>query len=143
MKSKRTCALDLGKRRIGLAIDDELGLYAHPRGILAGGDIAAFLKALREFVVTENVGTIVVGLPLDMRGGEGDAARSARVMAQKIADATRCNVTLWDERLTTAEAMRSLQASEVSGKKTRERIDEAAAVAILQSWLDRSRKSDD
>lgn len=78
----------------------------------------------------------VVGLPLDMRGGEGAAARDARTMARRIADATGRLVELWDERLTTVQAQRALRASEVHGKKARDRVDEAAACAILQSWLD-------
>jgi putative Holliday junction resolvase len=73
------------------------------------------------------------------RGGEGEAARKARDMAQRIADATGRPVELWDERLTTVEAKRALAASRVRGRKARGRIDEAAACAILQSWLEAAR----
>jgi putative Holliday junction resolvase len=134
--SGRTCALDLGRARVGVAIDDELGLMAHPRGTLAGRDPRALLEQLRSLADRENVVRFVVGLPLDMRGGEGMAARDARAMAQRIADATGRAVELWDERLTTVQARRALAASEVRGKKARARVDEAAACAILQSWLD-------
>ncbi len=120
-----------------MAIEDELGLYAHPRGTLATSPRPAFLDALRAFVVEEGVELIVCGLPLDMKGGEGDSARKARGLAQEIADRTGREVALWDERLTTVEARRALAASEVHGKKARSRIDEASAVTILQSWLDR------
>ncbi len=132
----RTCALDLGSVRVGVAIDDELGLMAHPRGTLDARDRKALLAAIRELAEQQGVGRFVVGLPLDMRGSEGTAARGARAMAQQIADATGRAVELWDERLTTVQAQRSLAASEVRGKKARARIDEAAACAILQSWLD-------
>jgi putative Holliday junction resolvase len=81
----------------------------------------------------------VVGLPLDMRGGEGAAARKARAMAQRIADATGRLVELWDERLTTVQAKQALAASEVRGRRARDLVDEAAACAILQSWLDARR----
>jgi putative holliday junction resolvase len=122
--------------RVGVAIDDELGLMAHPRGTLDGRNPAALLEQLRSLADAENVARFVVGLPLDMRGGEGTAARQARAMAQRIADATGRAVELWDERLTSVQAQRALAASEVRGKKARARIDEAAACAILQSWLD-------
>ncbi len=129
-------ALDLGRVRIGVAIDDELGSMAHPRGTLDASNRPRMLEELRALALASNVSRIVVGLPLDMRGGEGDAARGARTMAQAIADATGLDVELWDERMTTQVAQRALATSEVRGKKARARIDEAAAVAILQSWLE-------
>jgi putative Holliday junction resolvase len=132
----RTCALDLGRVRVGVAIDDELGAMAHPRGAFEARDRKALLAALKALADDEHVVRFVVGLPLDMKGSEGMAARGAREMAQHIANATGREVELWDERLTTVQAQRALQASEVRGKKARSRIDEAAACAILQSWLD-------
>jgi putative Holliday junction resolvase len=121
---------------VGVAIDDELSLLAHPRGTLDPRDERAFLAALRAFADEEGVTRFVVGLPLDMHGGEGGAARSARGMAQRIADETGRAVEMWDERLTTVQAKRALAASDVWGSKARSRIDEAAACAILQGWLD-------
>lgn len=135
-RTARICALDLGAARVGVAISDDLGLMAHPRGALAARPRPKLLEALRELVETEGVGRIVVGFPLDMRGTEGEAARRARGLAQEIADATSCNVELFDERLTTVQAKRALDASEVFGQKARARIDEASAVEILQAWLD-------
>jgi putative Holliday junction resolvase len=132
----RVCGLDPGRARIGVAVDDELGLLAHPRGTLDPRDPKALAEALREFATREDVGRFVVGLPLHLRGGEGASAREARRLAQLVADATGCTVELWDERLSTVQASRALAASEVRGKKARAHIDEAAACAILQSWLD-------
>jgi len=137
MKRGRTCALDLGAARVGVAIADELGMMAHPRGVLPGRDQAALVAALRKLADEEGITRFVVGLPLDMKGGEGDAAKRARALAQRIADETGRMVELWDERLTTVQAQRALAASEVRGKRAKERIDEAAACAILQAWLDR------
>jgi putative Holliday junction resolvase len=74
-----------------------------------------------------------------MRGTEGEAARRTRGTAQAIADATGCDVELFDERLTTVEAQRAITASGLKREKARARIDEAAAVAILQAWLDTNR----
>lgn len=138
-KARRVCALDLGAVRVGVAVSDELGLMAHPRGALAARPRPAFLAALRDLARDEDLERIVVGLPLDMRGTEGEAARRARDLAQEIADATGCDVELVDERLTTVQAQRALRASGVSGEKARARIDEASAVEILQAWLDRAR----
>ncbi len=135
-RTGRTCALDLGRVRVGLAIDDELSLLAHPRGTLDARDDRALLGALRAFADEEGITRFVVGLPLDMRGGEGMSARKAREMAQRVADVTGREVELWDERLTTVQAKRALAASGVWGGRARSRIDEAAACAILQSWLD-------
>jgi len=137
---ERVCALDLGAVRVGVAIDDELGLYAHPRGVLDGRDVQGLLRKLVAFVEREGVGRFLVGLPLDMKGGEGDAARRARILAQRIADATGLEVELLDERLSTVQARRALAASEVHGKKARARIDEVSAATLLQAWLDARRE---
>jgi putative Holliday junction resolvase len=132
----RTCGLDPGKARVGVAMDDELGVLAHPRGALDGRDRKALFVALRRMADDDGVVRFVVGFPLDMRGTEGAAAREARGFAQGLADATGREVVLWDERLSTVQAQRSLDASDRRGKKARARIDEAAACAILQAWLD-------
>ena len=121
---------------MGVAIDDELASMAHPRGVLSGHDQKKLLRDLATLAEDEGITRFIVGLPLDMKGGEGDAARKARALAQLIADATGCEVELFDERLTTVQARRALEASEVPGRKQRARIDEAAATAILQAWLD-------
>jgi putative Holliday junction resolvase len=136
VKRGRTCALDLGHARVGVAIDDELGSMAHPRGVLDARDRKALLAALVALAEEEKIARFIVGLPLDMKGGEGEAARQARATAQEIADATGREVVLWDERLTTVQAQRALAASEVRGRRARARIDEAAACMILQAWLD-------
>jgi putative Holliday junction resolvase len=134
--ARRTCALDLGAARVGVAVSDELGMFAHPRGVLDGRNQKELLRSLRELVEQEDIEHVLVGLPLDMKGGEGDAARKARLLAQAIADATRATVELVDERLSTVQARRALMASEVNGKKAKARIDEASAVVVLQAWLD-------
>lgn len=149
-RKRRTCALDLGDVRVGVAIDDELGMYAHPKGVLAARPRPELLRALAALVTDQNVGRFVIGLPLDMSGGEGEAARKARLLAQDIADATGCEVELWDERLTTVQARRALAASEVPGRRrgkgtrsVKERIDEASAVTILDAWLGAKREAGD
>jgi putative holliday junction resolvase len=133
---RKICALDLGAARIGVAITDDLGMMAHPRGVFSAKPRPTFLNALTALVTEENIGRIIVGFPLDMRGSEGEAARRARELAQAIADATKCNVELFDERLTTVQAQRSLSDSGLTAKESKDHIDEASAVTILQAWLD-------
>jgi putative Holliday junction resolvase len=142
------CALDYGDARVGVALDDDLGALAHPRGALAAHPEPKLLAELVKIVRDSSVERFVVGLPLDMKGGEGDAARKARAFAQRLADATKLDVELWDERLTTAEARRALAASGLrektkkkSGRSIRAHVDEASAVALLQSWLDAHREA--
>ncbi len=109
---------------------------AHPRGVISAKNQPEMLKAIVRLVQNEAIVHIVVGLPLDMKGGEGEAARKARLVAQKIADVTGVDVELTDERLSTVDARRRLAASEVNGRRAKEHIDEASAVVLLQSWLD-------
>jgi putative pre-16S rRNA nuclease len=122
-----------------VAIDDELGLLAHPRGTLDARDPKKLMAALRSLALEEDVALFVVGWPLDMRGGEGAAARKARSLAQNVARATGRPVELWDERLSTVQAQRALASGNVRGKKARALVDEVAACAILQSWIDAHR----
>ena len=135
-RAGHVCALDLGRVRVGVAIDDDLGLMAHPRGTLDGRDERALLAAVAKLADDEDVSLFVVGFPVGMRGTEGPAATRARTMAQKIADATGRNVELWDERLTTVQANRELAASGVRGRDRKQQIDQVAACAILQAWMD-------
>jgi putative holliday junction resolvase len=109
---------------------------AHPRGVISGKNQPELIRALCKLVEDEGIERFVIGLPLDMKGGEGDAARRAREIAQRIANATGCEIELWDERLTTVEARRNLATSEVHGKKAKAHIDEASAVVLLQAWLE-------
>ena len=145
----RTCALDYGDARVGVAVDDDLGAFAHPRGALPAHPEPALFAEIVKMARESSVGRFVVGLPLDMKGGEGDAARKARAFAQRLADATGLDVELWDERLTTTEARRALataglreRTNKKSGRSIRAHVDEASAVALLQSWLDAHRRED-
>lgn len=129
----------MGGVRVGVAVADELGLLAHPRETLDGRDEGKLLAALSALVRDEGIERVVVGLPLDMKGHEGDAAKRVRALADRIERATGVPVELWDERLSTVQAKRALDASAVKGRRQRERIDAAAAVTILQAWMDRER----
>jgi putative Holliday junction resolvase len=133
----RIAALDPGQARIGVAVSDELGMLAHPRPAIDARDRKRSLERLAKLAADEEIEKFIVGLPLDMRGDEGDAARKARAFAQSVADATERPVELVDERLTTVEAGRRLREGGTDARKGKRRIDGAAAAVLLQAWLDR------
>ena len=134
----RLLAVDWGERRIGLALSDETQTIAQPLATLSRRTGKRFPMAqLLEQVTRHQVVGIVVGLPLDESGGEGDAAHAARALADDIKRRVgELEVTMWDERMTTA---RVLAAIREMGGKTRDRkedVDAMAAALLLQHYLD-------
>lgn len=136
----RVLALDVGEKRIGLAVSDPLGITAQGLGVLKRqgreADLARLLKVAREYRVTE----IVVGLPRHMDGRPGELAPKIWDLAQTLAAALGVALIPWDERLTTKEAERLLLYADVSRRRRRGVIDKMAAVLILQGYLDRRRQ---
>jgi len=140
---KRVCALDIGDVRVGIAMPDELGMYAHAKAFLPAKPKEQFLESLRALVKEERIECFVVGLPLDMRGHEGPACKKIRLTAQEISDATGVDIELWDERLSSTQAHRELAASGHSSRERRTMVDSVAAVKILEAWMDREREPSD
>lgn len=136
----RTIGIDLGGVRCGVAIDDELGQLAHPRPNLPGKDRKALVTALAAMAREEGARRFVIGMPLEMSGAEGRAAERVRNFAQHLADASGLEVVLWDERLSTVEASGALRRAGLDARAQKTVIDAAAAVTILQSYLDARRK---
>ncbi len=128
-------ALDLGKRRIGIAIADDAGLAVHPIGALERRSVVRDLEAIRARLVEFEVTRVVVGLPLNMDGSAGPAARAATAFAHRLHEASGLPVELFDERLTSFEAEERLK--ELSGRRARDKgtIDAVAASVILEGWL--------
>lgn len=139
----RILAIDFGKARAGIAVSDELGMYAHARPPLDAKNRKALLAALTEIIRAESISRILIGLPLELSGDRGPAARRALQFAQEIADASGLEVELIDERLSTVEAGRQLRASGVEGRKQQALVDGVAASVLLQSWLDGGRPDTD
>lgn len=135
----RAAAVDLGKARVGLAVADELGVLAHPRRYLDGGDTRRVVEALTELAREEGIGLFLVGLPRKLSGEEGPSARRARVFAEKLAARSGVRVELVDERLSTHQARARLREQGVRDRDARERIDSASAAVLLQAWLDGQR----
>lgn len=132
----RVAAFDYGKARIGVAVSDELGAFAHPRPPIPAKDRGRALKAVRALVAAEEIRHVLVGLPTSLSGQEGTAAVGARRFAQEIANATGLDVELIDERMSTMHAQRELTMSGVSARDQRQKVDGVAASLLLQSWLD-------
>lgn len=131
----RALGIDHGDARIGLAISDELNMLAHPLETIAVKDTDA-LKRVAEIVAEKNIGTIIIGMPKNMDGTTGPAAEKVRAFAEQLRTRVTCPVKLWDERLTTVAAQKSLHAAGRNAKQSRAVIDQAAAQLILQGWLD-------
>jgi len=138
----RPAAIDLGAARVGLAIADELGWLAHPRPFLDGKNRKSLLQELRRFAEREGVGRFLVGLPKNLDGSEGPSARRARQFARELAEATGRPVELVDERLSTVEAQARLHEQGLDTRRSRTRIDSAAAAILLQSYLDARRNGE-
>ncbi|MBK6910537.1 MAG: Holliday junction resolvase RuvX [bacterium] len=133
MKS-RVLGLDWGTRRIGVAISDEERRFAVGLAIWPA-DESDYLPLLQATLRTEDVALIVVGLPLTLSGAEGPAAQAARRFADSVAT-LGVPVTMVDERFTSYQASRALTQVGINQKKQRGKLDMAAAVLLLQSFLD-------
>lgn len=131
----RILALDVGTRRIGLAVSDPLGITAQGLETLQRKNKRTDLEKLAAVIGHYQVRELVVGLPLRMSGAEGVQAEKMTAFAEELRRRFQLPVHLWDERLTSAEAHRILRAAELSIEKRAKAVDRMAAVLILQSFL--------
>lgn len=133
----RTLALDLGDRRIGVALSDATGTLARPLEVFQRRSRAADFAHVAALVQQHEVGAVVIGLPFNMNGTEGQRAAWTRDYGAALGQAIERPVTFWDERLTTVEAEELLQAQ---GRRSEKRsVDAIAAAIILQGYLDHLR----
>jgi putative Holliday junction resolvase len=135
----RILGLDIGSKRIGIAISDAEGSIAFPTGKIDRQGRERDLEALRALAAERGVERVVVGLPKHMDGREGVEAKAARDFAADLARVTELPVDTLDERLSTVEAERILRASGRRAKKQREVVDSVAASIILSTYLDKRR----
>ncbi|MCR4265443.1 Holliday junction resolvase RuvX [Nitratireductor sp. ZSWI3] len=131
--------LDLGTKTIGLAVSDRGLSLANPRPVILRRKFTQDVEALLASFERDNVGAIVIGLPVNMDGSEGPRAQSTRAFVRNLERLTPLPVAFWDERMSTIAAERALLEMDVSRRKRAERIDSAAAAFILQGALDRLR----
>src|ERR1019366_8046634 len=132
----RILALDLGKKRIGLAVSDPLGITAQGLPNLVRVNKRTDFAALEEILRERQVGLILMGNPINMRGDEGRQSGWVREFAEAIGKRTGLPVKLWDERLTSVEANRVLRSSGISIEKRAAAVDRLAGVILRRTYLD-------
>ncbi len=136
MEEDRILGLDVGQRRIGLAISDGLGLTAQPLSLLKRNSISRDLAELKKIIADRDIKKIVVGLPLNMNGSTGKMAIEVLDFVKLLKDNLSPPVITWDERLTSLQAERLLLEADISRKKRKGIIDKLSAQLILQGYLD-------
>ena len=134
----RVLGLDLGSKRIGVAVSDRSGLIATPFSVLQrSGSERRDHEAIAKLVIEEECARIVVGLPLSLDGSVGRAAKSAIAEVGRLATVVSVPVETYDERLTTVSAERALMEAKMRADARRRVVDKVAAAVMLQSWIDR------
>lgn len=138
----RLLGLDVGEARVGVAVSDPDATVASPVAVLDGRLLARDIRPLRALAEDYEVAGLVVGLPVGMNGEEGQQAAAVRTTADAWSVALGLPVTYVDERLSSAEAARSMRAAGVPARKQRGQLDMVAAALILQSHLDTHRRGE-
>ena len=132
----RILGIDHGTRRIGLALSDPMEIIAQPLEYVPAEPAAAALERLCAIVKDQEVSRVVVGMPRNMDGSFGPAADQVREFVRVLREVMTVPVETWDERLTTAQAQRSLIQAGVRRRARKEKVDRLAAAILLQSYLD-------
>ena len=132
----RVLALDVGSKRIGVAVSDPLGITAQGLETIQRQNKRLDFEALASLLSKYEVREVVVGLPLRLSGAEGTQAEKMRRFADDLQSHFGVTVHLWDERWTSTEANRLLREADLSIEKRGKAVDRMAAVLILQSWLE-------
>jgi len=135
----RIMALDVGARRIGVAVSDPLGITAQGLDTIQRQNKRRDLEALRRLLAEYQIREVVVGLPLRLSGAEGTQSEKMRLFADDLRRYLGVTVHLWDERWTSTEANRLLRETDLSIEKRAKAVDRMAATLILQSWLEAHR----
>lgn len=139
---RRILALDVGKRRIGLAVSDPLRITAQGLHTLERTRVREDIAALAALTQEYDVGLLLVGHPLHMSGDESRQAEYTRDFAQRLNRETGLAVRFWDERMTSVQAERVLRESGISIEKRAKAVDQLAAVILLESYLDSLPRAD-
>ncbi|MFM8315630.1 MAG: Holliday junction resolvase RuvX [Deltaproteobacteria bacterium] len=137
--AKRTLGLDIGTKRTGIAIADETLTLASPLTHIEAHSHKDWLNKLLKFLENYDIEKVVVGIPLDHHGEEGEDAERIKKYIALLREKVNYPVIEWDERFTTAQAERTLISADMSRKNRKQVIDKIAASIMLQSYLDRLR----
>jgi putative Holliday junction resolvase len=135
LRPARIMALDVGARRIGVAVSDPLGITAQGIDTIQRKNKRTDLEVLRRLLAQYQVQEVVVGLPLRLSGAEGTQSEKMRVFADDLHRHLNVTVHLWDERWTSTEANRLLRETDLSIEKRAKAVDRMAAILILHSWM--------
>jgi len=135
----RVLAVDWGARRVGLAVSDPTGLLASGLPTLQIQSRAAALAGVARVARETQAERIVVGLPLLLSGARGEAALEAEAFAADLGGMTGLPIELLDERMTSALSTRRIHETGLRGERARARVDQGAAIALLETWLARAR----
>lgn len=133
----RILALDVGQKRIGVAVSDPLGITAQGVGVIARKNIEDDINEVRKYVEEYKADSIVIGMPINMNGSRGESAAKVDEFVGILTSGLKISVVTYDERLSTKESERFLISSNVSRKKRKSVIDKIAAQLILESYLER------
>lgn len=132
----RIMGLDFGTKRIGVALSDELFITAQGADTIYRKDLKQDLETIAALIKDNNVGEIVVGLPISMNGTHSQKTKEVLEFVDILTKAVTIPVKTWDERLTTVQADRSMMESGMNSFKRRQLADKIAAQLILQGYLD-------
>ena len=132
----RVLAIDHGTKRMGIAVSDPSGMIALPLEFIPAEPFNAFLDRLKQLIQEKEVEQILVGMPRNMDGSYGPAAAKVREFIAVLKETIAVPILTWDERLTSTQANRFLVQANVSRKDRKEKVDQAAAAILLQSFLD-------
>jgi putative Holliday junction resolvase len=133
----RLIGVDLGLKRVGISISDDLGIFAHPLAMIPYSNQSKVLEEIINLGHAHGVSGFVVGIPKNMNGTIGESARRSVRFAGKLRRRSGLPVVLWDERLTTSQAEREMIGLGMSRRRRRLTIDQAASVLILENYLRR------
>ncbi len=133
----RIMGLDVGEKRIGIAISDPMGWTAQGHSVLQRSVLEIDIKNINQLCQEYEVEIIVIGLPRNMDGSIGPKALEVQEFAQLLENSLGINIAYWDERLTTKSAERVLIEADLSRRRRKQVIDKMAAVYILQAYLDK------
>ena len=139
-KDARLLGLDVGTKTIGLALSDVSRSIATPYDTIRRTKFTEDAQVIRDIVQQQEVGALVIGLPINLDGSEGARAQSTRAFARNLGPIVKLPILFWDERLSTAAVERHLIEADASRKRRAEVVDRMAAAYILQGALDRLRR---
>ncbi|QQR83155.1 Holliday junction resolvase RuvX [Candidatus Peregrinibacteria bacterium] len=135
MSNGKYLAIDFGDKRVGLAITDTTKQIAFPRDFLLVSSVDELVRQINELCEREKVTKIIIGLPIELEGAEGERAHKTRMFAKKLATAVEADIDFFDERLTTRHANQLLRMQGVKSRDQKNQRDMISAQIILESYL--------